>query len=468
MDTSGIEFLKENLYIFFVPALVYMVAFLCFRRDVLLLFMVFVLFQSLMVEQIGGDESSLARLVKYADEGFILASFGLMIFDLFFRGRPFRWFGLGFPLVGMTLVGIIGSLLNKVPTVIWASGLLLLMKGFLVFYIFAHLPFGEKDLRRYLRFMVVVTGIILFLGFVDLVNPAGFRKAIGNVTDIQWRFGIPSVQSIFTHPGDFGWFCGFIALFFLAFYFTTGRDKFLLISGIFCFGLMLSMRRKPLGAVFVAALAGMLALPLLRRVQIMVVLGMALVIFSVLFGPRVVGLFERAAEQYVLRRAPTKEVPRNVLYITSVKVAKEYFPLGAGLGRYGGAIAARYYSPIYVKYGFARVHGLWPEGAFLCDTFWPMILGELGVVGLIFYIWACWRLGRIAWRAQRTLSSPLLRGFALGTFMVFVQGLVESVASPVFVKPPLAYFIFAALGISVLLLPVGNKKDSLYESSLRQ
>lgn len=467
MDTSGIEFLKGNLYIFFIPFLVYMVSFLCFRRDVLLLFMAFVLFQLLMVEQIGGDESSLARLVKYADEGFILASFVLVVLDLFLRGRPFRWFGLGFPLLGVTLVGIIGSLLNKVPTVVWTSGLILLMKGFLVFYIFAHLPFGEKDLRRYLRFMVVMAGIILFLGFVDLVNPAGFRKAIRNVTDISWRFGIPSVQSIFTHPGIFGWFCGFIALFFLAFYFTTGRDKFLLISGIFCFGLMLSMRRKPLGGVFVAGLAGMLALPLLRRVQVIIVFAMALVIVSVFFGPRVVSLFERAAEIYVFEQDPTK-VARPALYITSVKVAREYFPLGAGLGRYGGAIAARFYSPIYIEYGLNRVYGLEPEGRFLCDTFWPMILGELGVIGLAFYIWACWRLLRIAWRAQRTLSSPLLRGFALGTFMVFVQGIVESVAEPVFVKPPLAYFIFAALGISVSLLSVGNKKDSLYESSLSQ
>ncbi|OQY41575.1 MAG: hypothetical protein B6240_15025 [Desulfobacteraceae bacterium 4572_87] len=50
-------------------------------------------------------------------------------------------------------------------------------------------------------------------------------------------------------------------------------------------------------------------------------------------------------------------------------------------------------------------------------------------------------------RAQKTLSSPFSQAFALGTFMVFIEALVESLASPVFVKGPEVYFLFGAMGI---------------------
>ena len=57
------------------------------------------------------------------------------------------------------------------------------------------------------------------------------------------------------------------------------------------------------------------------------------------------------------------------------------------MGTFGSRIAQRFYSPLYYKYGMTTTLGMdpiWP--AFACDTFWPMILGETGVIGLIGYI----------------------------------------------------------------------------------
>ena len=46
-----------------------------------------------------------------------------------------------------------------------------------------------------------------------------------------------------------------------------------------------------------------------------------------------------------------------------------------------------FYSPLYVKYNFNSVWGLSSGfGEFLTDSFWPMVIGELGVFGSVFYI----------------------------------------------------------------------------------
>ena len=75
---------------------------------------------------------------------------------------------------------------------------------------------------------------------------------------------------------------------------------------------------------------------------------------------------------------------RYQLLITSILIARDSFPIGAGFGTFGSYMSAIHYSPVYRIYGISNVHGL-IEGAtyFTSDSFWPMILGETGIVGLV-------------------------------------------------------------------------------------
>ena len=447
--------------------LIYAWIFVQSPRQVLLLFLVFVLLQWLVVENLGGKFTPLGRAVTYADEAIILISFTLVLFGLFLKGDFTPRTGLGLPLLGIGAVGIVSSIRSHVPLVIAGSGLLLLLKGFLVLFIFAHVPFEEGNLRRYVVVFAIVCCAILFLGFLDFVNPEAFRAAIGNVADVEWRFGIASVQSLFIHPGIFGWFCALAALFSLAFYFVTGRRICLVLFILFTLGLLLSMRRKPVAGVVVGAGVGILSLPLRRRVRVGLVLGVLVIFLGVLFAPQITGIVHEGLEIYLFHPDPMS-VARSALYMTGVRVARDHFPLGAGLGRYGGYIAASHYSPMYEKYDLDLVSGLEPGGHFLDDTFWPLIVGELGVLGLILYLWVCWRLFLFSWRAYRELGSPLIRGFALGTCMVFVEGLVESLADPVFVKPPQAYFLFGSMGIVYSLIDTQRRKKAIDESLTRE
>ncbi|MGI6776616.1 MAG: hypothetical protein ACOX7R_00885 [Acetivibrionales bacterium] len=77
---------------------------------------------------------------------------------------------------------------------------------------------------------------------------------------------------------------------------------------------------------------------------------------------------------------------RSILTRTSVSVANDHFPLGAGFGTYGSHQSGVYYSPVYKKYGLNKIWGLsleYPEE--IVDTYWPMIIGQFGYFGLIFF-----------------------------------------------------------------------------------
>ena len=53
---------------------------------------------------------------------------------------------------------------------------------------------------------------------------------------------------------------------------------------------------------------------------------------------------------------------------------------------------------------------------------------------------------RDTWRAARPTASPEVAAFTLGALMVLVEALLRSAAAPVFVAPPIAFWVFGASG----------------------
>ena len=78
---------------------------------------------------------------------------------------------------------------------------------------------------------------------------------------------------------------------------------------------------------------------------------------------------------------------RATLLNTSIEIANDYFPIGAGFATYASHFSATNYSPVYYLYGINNISGL-REGKtnFISDSFWPMLLGQFGYIGTILYI----------------------------------------------------------------------------------
>ena len=132
---------------------------------------------------------------------------------------------------------------------------------------------------------------------------------------------------------------------------------------------------------------------------------------------------------------------RTVMTVTSLQVARDHVPFGAGFGTYGSRIAQIFYSPLYFDYGLFRYLGLdplWPS--FACDTFWPMLLGETGFIGLALYIvmvvMLCIKVRRTRFGEHRFYVTALV-------LLLFL--LLESTSA----------LAFSGSGIAMITLPLG-------------
>jgi O-antigen ligase len=150
---------------------------------------------------------------------------------------------------------------------------------------------------------------------------------------------------------------------------------------------------------------------------------------------------------------------RVALYQTAVAIARDDFPLGVGLGRYGSGLSRDPYSPVYHEYGLDTVRGMSVEFSdFIADAFWARVLGETGVIGFAALILFCAALAVELWRATRqSHAEPLIVAFVLGAWMVFVQALAETVASSMFESPPRVYLLFGATGIALSLARIHER-----------
>jgi O-antigen ligase len=129
-------------------------------------------------------------------------------------------------------------------------------------------------------------------------------------------------------------------------------------------------------------------------------------------------------------------------------IARDYFPLGTGLASFGSHASRIYYSSVYFEYGLSNVWGLSPQfSGFITDTFWPMVVGEGGVVSLISYVCFLGVLIRVAWQtAKDRLVTPELRFFGLFVLFVLVGSLLESTSSHIYDATMQSSFVMIPAG----------------------
>lgn len=418
-----------------------------FPKTAMIVLAIYLIFQDFIAFQT--EEMSLMWIIfKRSEEFVILGVFMMMFLRNIGSGKLWIKTSIDIPLACFVLIAMLSSIINHiVPYKIAAFDLYLLLKGFLVFYIFYNLSFDVKEIRKIMKIFFIISLPIFLFGVIDLVAPGPFRAFVHNKTFIDYRLGIPSVQSIFIHPGVFGWFMGYFACFYFSFFIYLSKVRYLILFIIFSLGVLFSMRFKPIIGLFTSILMAFAFISAQKRIKFILISGILVIFFILIFGTKTKFLFEDKVYSYLQSPGLNKEA-RNILYNTGFRIAKDFFPLGSGLGTFGGWIAALYYSPLYSKYGISPVYGLGPRGHFLTDTFWPYIIGEFGVIGTICYIWIIASLFSGTIKAFKETHDIFLKAFLLSTIMAFTEGLVETLGGSVLTASPQFYFIFAILGIA--------------------
>lgn len=186
------------------------------------------------------------------------------------------------------------------------------------------------------------------------------------------RYGLREVRLFFFHESYLAATVAFLLTVLLAFY-----EKKSLPYIIMALAVLVSTMK---GKAFAAAIAFVFLLYLLvyRKKKIRPVH----IIFIVLGGLLVAG---DQISYYFVEKAG--ESARMALTSTSFQIMEDYFPIGTGFGTYGSATAIDPYSPVYYKYGINLIWGLSEDfNLFASDTFWPIIIGQTGALGLICFV----------------------------------------------------------------------------------
>lgn len=181
-------------------------------------------------------------------------------------------------------------------------------------------------------------------------------------------FGIPCYQFVFSHPTNLVAYCvGFIALMFV----DSRPNRFWILTA--CVLLLASQRAKAIAFAFV--------------VMFFLFYGMAkrddrkpskLIFLFLGFGAAFLAMDQ--IQLYFFDAASA----RALLMQDGLDIALRFFPLGSGFATFATYMSGAYYSPLYFEYGLNTVWGLWPTNpCFVSDSFWPAIIAQFGILGLI-------------------------------------------------------------------------------------
>lgn len=131
---------------------------------------------------------------------------------------------------------------------------------------------------------------------------------------------------------------------------------------------------------------------------------------------------------------------RMIFIRYAVITANTYFPLGSGFATYGSEMAARYYSPLYIKYGWENLWALGRTGKYLNDNFIASIIGQFGWIGFILYSLLVYILFR--YFNTRTLNK-IQRITAITTVITLAVVMIGSASA----KSIMACCVLAILGL---------------------
>jgi hypothetical protein len=368
--------------------------------------------------------------------------------------------------------GLLSSLVNAVPVTVFGAAFILLFKAIAVFFIVSWLPLERREVELAGLVLLTAIGATLVLGFVELIAPESFQRAIGFPVVAEQRGALNVVKSVFIHPALFAWFTAFAALVLYAYFLVYRRWWILLLAVAFSVGTVLSGRRRVLlGILAGLGAAGATWLRRRRPSRRGVLLGavpvaLSVVLLLALTVPVAGSFYARTLDRYlpnvelIVRVAfNNQEVtdsemrtlhPRTALYAASLAIARDHAPLGAGLGRFGSPMSRSVYSPLYEEYRLNLVFGLSQNNPkAVTDTFWPMLLGETGPIGAAAYAVFLGVILAQLWRAAGTAFTRADRALFLASLMVLVLGLVDSLAAPTFQAAPIAYFVYGTAGAAL-------------------
>lgn len=339
-------------------------------------------------------------------------------------------------LIIFSIAGIWGSVRYNYQPIgsVAIPDLFLCVKFWLAIYT-GKILFSKMNLQRNGRgiFFHVKIVTILFCALAVIDN-------IAHIYTANIRYGIRSTHLFYDSPTAFAAACAFLiaVLTIVHPYVIRTRKWFVILLILMCS----SLRSKAFAAAVAFILIYYFVFYRKKQLTFKTLL---------LFVPLILFMVGDQIEYYFFSDIQSDSA-RYQLLMASISIAKDSFPIGTGFGTFGSYMSAIYYSPVYRIYGISNVHGL-IEGAtyFTSDSFWPMILGETGIVGLISIVLVIIRMIKRLQKIKNLDLSLYASGLVCISYMLII-----SMAESAFVNP-------VAIPLAIVLGLVYGKGENILQ-----
>jgi putative inorganic carbon (hco3(-)) transporter len=334
-------------------------------------------------------------------------------------------------LLAFTALGLVSAVVNGVPLHIAVIGLVFTLDAAALFF----LPRVVGFTMRQSLFAIAAIGAIVLLAAILTIGQALLSPRILGFEPIRGRFGeLGRLASFFGDPNVFGAFLVATVPFPLLMATRLATPMYRRIAGAVAFVLLLALWLSFSRGSWIALVLGVgVVLLIVDRKTLL--LGLLLCVFT--FGvanymPRDLLVPERGPRQPNLVDSTIDRVEivgrggdlRTLFAINAVPILADHPLLGVGPGRYGGAVAHNFGTPIYDRYDHGRL--FWNPTQRTVDNFWLHILVEAGIVGFVAFLAAAMIPGvRILLAARRAIGwrRIMLGGAAAGTAGMAVSSL---------------------------------------------
>lgn len=389
------------------------------------------------------------NILNNLDELLILFLAVFMFIKIVKKGKIEKNISILFFLVTMfSFIGILSCWLNS--DFIFSRVILsnfLVIKFFILIMAICTLEIKEEYRNYIMDALELCCKLVMIVAIFNFCFP-NLYKQIFSFAMVTKRFNITAITSLFYHPGRYGWFMLFMSIFYYSKYKNSKSNKdkgWMMICALFS---VLSLRTKVIMSIIVIIIFECI---INKKINIKKII-ISLVILST-----VMLVFRNVIwNTYSLYYTDTNGVSaRQALNHYSIKIMKDYFPLGVGFGKYGSWYAKVYYSEYYYKYNMNTVYGLSPQfSSFATDTFWPSIIGETGLCGTFIYILCLLVLIFSLLKKRKKMSTSIWVNIAI---LSLIQAICESFGEPSFNSAP--QNIFVALSIGLALSERVDKKN---------
>lgn len=256
------------------------------------------------------------------------------------------------------------------------------LKFFLLIIFFTGVNCTNVIYNKVSRFIFCFLLLNFLAILVELLLPSIYSSIFrGAITDtVIQGTEFKRYTGLFYHPGPMGIFCC-IAFLMSLFSYKLTRNKMYLYSLMFSMiGAISSGQRMEMAATLLIILLVILGVKYKRLLNSIVKRYSKIIVFL----PLITSLYFILGLRYDTNFTNFDNA-RGVLYIGAIHLAKNDFPLGEGLAKYGSSTSIDNKNSSYYKVGINNLW--WFEGAsYLTDTFWAMVIGESGWIGFSLYI----------------------------------------------------------------------------------